>query len=54
MRKPNMHSELQMQQMLQLGLLLRPVNLTNVVPIWHGALSQMKHTELVYLISFQK
>ena len=38
-----MHSELQMQKMLQLDLLLRPANLTSPVPTWYGAPSQMNH-----------
>ena len=33
-----MHLELQMQQMLQLDLLLRPANLTDIVPIENGIL----------------
>ena len=36
--------ELEMQQMLQLDLLLRPANLTSPVPTWHGAPSQVNHT----------
>ena len=36
MHKPNVHPELQMQQMLQVDLLLRPANLTGLVPTWHG------------------
>ena len=35
---------LQMQQMLQVDLLLRPINLIGLVPTWHGAPSQMDHT----------
>ena len=35
--------ELQMQQMLQVDLLLRPANLTDLVPTWHGAPSQVNH-----------
>ena len=34
--KPNMHLELQMQQMLQLDLLLRSANLTDIVLIENG------------------
>ena len=37
-----MHPELQMQQMLQVDLLLRPANLTSLVPTWHGAPSQVE------------
>ena len=35
---------LQMQQMLQVDLLLRPINLIGLVPTWHGAPSQVDHT----------
>ena len=42
MDKPNIHPELQMQQMLQVDLLLRPANLTDLVPTWHGAPSQVE------------
>ena len=44
MHKPNIRPELEMQQMLQLDLLLRPANLTSPVPTWHGAPSQVNHT----------
>ena len=35
---------LQMQQMLQVDLLLRPINLIGLVPTWHGAPFQVDHT----------
>ena len=41
--KPKVYPELQMQQMLQVDLLLRPANLTDLVPTWHGAPSQVNH-----------
>ena len=43
MQKPKLHPELQMQQMLQVDLLLRPANSTSLVPTWHGAPSQVNH-----------
>ena len=42
MQEPKLHPELQMQQMLQVDLLLRPANLTSLVPTWHGAPSQVE------------
>ena len=52
MHKPNVHPELQMQQMLQVDLLLRPANLTGLVPTWHGAPSQVnQEAKLVHLNS---
>ena len=44
MQEPKLHPELQMQQMLQVDLLLRPANLTSLVPTWHGAPSQVNHS----------
>ena len=44
MDKSNIHPELQMQQMLQLDLLLRPANLTRPVPTWHGVPSQVNYS----------
>ena len=41
MQKPKLHPELQMQQMLQLDLLLRPTNLTGLVQTLHGAPSRV-------------
>ena len=38
--KPKVYPELQMQEMLQVDLLLRPGNLTDLVPAWHGVPSQ--------------
>ena len=40
---PKVYPELQMQQMLQVDLLLRPANLTDLVPTWHDAPSQVNH-----------
>ena len=42
MQEPRLHPELQIQQMLQVDLLLRPANLTSLVPTWHGAPSQVE------------
>ena len=41
MQKSKLHPKLQMQQMLQLDLLLRPANLTSLLPTGHGAPSQV-------------
>ena len=41
MQEPKLHPELQMQQMLQVDLLLRPANSTSLVATWHGAPSQV-------------
>ena len=44
-----------MQQMLQVDLLLRPANLTDLVPTWHGAPSQVNHcAKEIHLISPHK
>ena len=52
MDEPNIHPELQMQQMLQVDLLLRPANLTSLVPTWHGAPSQVNLiAKWIHLIS---
>ena len=55
MQEPNLHPELQMQQMLQVDLLLRPANLTSLVPTWHGAPSQVNpRVRMVHLNSPHK
>ena len=52
MDEPNIHSELEMQQMLQVDLLVRPANFTSPLQTRHGAPSQVNNiAKRIQLIS---